>query len=196
MATHMNRLHWAATLVCTILFFSLVLIPFSMCATSSTSTVTATTASGATVSLGISGNITSTQMTNIEIATNQSAETVTLSFSVIGKVETTGFSNITIPKSGVSYGTNPTVYIDGLRASSQGFTQDAKNFYVWYATGFSNHGQSIGFATHEVSVVFIQTSLSPSPTVPEFSPQLVEIALVLSLVVVLFGAIIAKKRKT
>ena len=192
----MNRLLKLATLICIVFFFSLVLFPLSVQAASSATTVTATTASGATVDLAISGNITSSQMNNIKIATDQSALTATLSFTVIGAAGTTGFSNITIPKSAVSYGTKPTISIDGQPASSQGYTQDSNNNYVWYTTSFSNAGQSIGFVTHDVSIVFTQTSTSaPSPTVPEFPVQLTGIALVVSLIMTFVAVIIAKKRK-
>ena len=109
--------------------------------------VTATTSSGAKVEIGISGNITSSQMTNIAIATNQSATTTTVSFTVTGVSGTTGFSNITIPKSSVPYGTTPTIYIDGQTAQNQGYTRDSNNYYVWYTTHFSTHQVSIQFST-------------------------------------------------
>ena len=133
--------------------------------TPSGTTVAATTGSGATVDLAISGNITSTQMSNITITTNQSAASTTVSFTVTGESGTTGFSNITIPKSAVPYGTTPTIYIDGQTAQDQGYTQDSNNYYVWYTTSFS---------THEVSIVFTAKS-----SVPEF-PSL----LILSLVII------------
>ena len=78
-----------------------------------------TTASGATVDLPISGNITSSQMSNVTIATSPSAKTTTISFTVTGASGTTGFGNITIPISDVPYGTTPTIYIDGQPASNQ-----------------------------------------------------------------------------
>ena len=109
--------------------------------------IAAKTSSGAKVEIGISGNITSSQMTNIAIATNQSATTTTVSFTVTGVSGTTGFSNITIPKSSVPYGTTPTIYIDGQTAQNQGYTRDSNNYYVWYTTHFSTHQVSIQFST-------------------------------------------------
>ena len=191
----MNRLRVVAILVCTIFLFSLVLIPLSACATPSATTVPATTGSGAIVDLAISGNITSSQMSSVTIATNKSADTTGVSFTVIGESGTTGFSNITIPKSAVPYGITPTIYIDSQQASNQGFTQDSKNYYVWYTTSFSTHGVSIGFSTHGVSIVFTKTSPSPSPTVPEFPAQLLGITLVASMIAVLSAVIIAKKKQ-
>ena len=65
-------------------------------------------------------------MSNVTIATNQSAKTTTVSFTVTGESGTTGFGNITIPKSAVPYGTTPTIYIDGQPAQNQGYTQDSQ----------------------------------------------------------------------
>jgi hypothetical protein len=122
--------------------------------TPSATTVPVTTDDGATVDLTINGNITSTQMSDVTIATNQSATTTTVSFTVTGASGTTGFGNITIPKSAVPYGTTPTIYIDGQPAQNQGYAQDGNNYYLWYTTHFS---------THQVSIVFTTTSPSPSP---------------------------------
>ena len=127
--------------------------------TPSATTVPATTDSGATVDLAISGNITSSQMSNVTIATNPSADTNTVSFSVTGESGTTGFGNITIPKSAVTYGTTPTIYIDGQPAQNQGYTQNSNNYYVWYTTHFS---------THQISIIFTTTS---SSTIPTASPK-------------------------
>ena len=85
-------------------------------------------------------------MSNVTIATNQSATTTTVSFTVTGENGTTGFGNITIPISAVPYGTTPTIYIDGQPAQNQGYTQDTNNYYVWYTTHFSTHQISIVFA--------------------------------------------------
>jgi hypothetical protein len=62
-----------------------------------------------------------------------------LSFTITGSNETACLGNITIPKTAVSYGTNPIVYINGQQASNQGYTQDALNFYVWYITKFDTN---------------------------------------------------------
>ena len=100
----------------------------------------------ATFSLTLSGNITSTQMTNVTITPNQPAGTTAISFNVTGVSGTVGFGNMTIPKSAVPYGTTPIVYIDGQPAADQGFTQDADNYYVWYTTHFSSHNMQILFS--------------------------------------------------
>ena len=111
--------------------------------------------SGSTTELSISGNITSSQISDVSITTNQSALTTSLSFTVTGVSSTTGFGNITIPKSAVPYGNSPTIYIDGQPAQSQGYTQDSNNYYVWFTTHFS---------THQVSITFLSTSPTATPS--------------------------------
>jgi hypothetical protein len=109
--------------------------------------IEATTASGSTVDLAVTGNITNTQITNVQIATNTSSATVTISFNITGEPGSTGFSNVTIPKSAVQNGIAPQLYIDGKLCANQGYTEDANNFYVWYTTHFSTHQVSIVFNT-------------------------------------------------
>ena len=109
-------------------------------------TVKAKTDSGATVNLAIRGNITSSQMSNVTITTNQSTNSTTLSITVTGQSGTTGFSNVTIPKNAILYGTNPVVFIDGQQAANQGYTQDPQNFYVWYTMYLNTHLMKIQFA--------------------------------------------------
>ena len=132
--------------------------------------VPATTESGATVDLSISGNITSSQMSNVTIATDQSTASTTLSFTVTGESGTIGFGNITIPISAVTYGTTPTIYIDGQIAPNQGYTQDSNNYYVWYTTQFS---------THQISIVFTTTpNITPVPShSPTPQPSLLQEAI-------------------
>jgi hypothetical protein len=109
-------------------------------------TVSATTDSGTKVAFAISGNVTSSQLSKVTIATNQPAKTTAVSFTVTGKSGATGFSNLTIPKSSTYYGTTPTIYIDNQPAQDQGYTQDSSNYYVWYTTHFSTHQVTILFA--------------------------------------------------
>ncbi|MCW4009298.1 MAG: hypothetical protein NWF05_01590, partial [Candidatus Bathyarchaeota archaeon] len=106
----------------------------------------------------LQGNISITQISNPTLVINETANTVTLSLNLTGTTGTTGFSNMTIPKSTMPTGVVPipTVYIDGQIAENQGYTEDAENFYIWYTTHFSNH---------QVAVVF-PASASPTPTPP------------------------------
>ncbi len=96
------------------------------------------------VNLILNGNITASQISNPAL-TNQVNNETELTFSLAGQSGTSGFCNVTIPKTAVLSGLPPTVYIDNQIAPNQGYTQDADNFYVWFTTHFS---------THEVLVVF------------------------------------------
>lgn len=64
---------------------------------------------------------------------------------------------MTIPKSAITYGNNPVVYIDGQQALNQNFTQDQNYYYVWYTTEFSTHQVIIQFTELKtpVSLSFI-----------------------------------------
>jgi len=116
-------------------------------------TVSAVTGGGEKVNLALSGNITSSQMSNVTIAVNN-ATTTGLFFTVAGESNTLGFSNITIPKRLVPTEATPLIFIDGLAAQSQGYSQDTDNYYVWYVTHFS---------THQISIMFTSTASSPTP---------------------------------
>jgi hypothetical protein len=128
-------------------------------------------------------------MSNVTIATNQSATSTTVSFTVTGESGTTGFGNVTIPKSAVPYGTTPTIYIDGQPAQDQGYTQDSNNYYVWYTTHFS---------THQVSIVFTTTAPSPSPTAQSSLPPeaIYGIATAVAIVAIVIAVTVLKKRSS
>jgi len=68
-----------------------------------------------------------------------------VSFTLTGENGTTGYSNMTIPKTALFYGITPVVFIDGQQATKQGHTQDSENFYVWFTTQFSTHQIRIQF---------------------------------------------------
>ncbi len=146
------------------------------------SIMNATKEDGATVELTIKGNITSTQITNITIATNLTEATTTLSFKVTGDSGTIGFSNITIPKNTISVGTEPTIYVDGQPAQDQDFTEDSSNYYVWY---------TVHFSTHEILVVF-------TPPVTNISSPIILYALAIAIVLLIAVAavfVVSKRRK-
>jgi tungstate transport system substrate-binding protein len=127
-----------------------------------TPTISATvTNSSQKVSIGLGGNITQTQISNVTITPNQSVDTTVIEFNVTGS-SGSGFSNMTIQKTTVPYGDTPTVYIDNQQITNQGYTQDTENFYVWYTTHFSSH---------QVVILFTQPQSSPIPTpTPTKSP--------------------------
>jgi hypothetical protein len=114
--------------------------------TPSETIVKATTNDGTTVDLIISGNITSLQISNLTISTNQSAMTSAIYYTLTGNSGDTGSSQMTIPKSVIINGKTPIVFIDDQQAPNQGFTQDSENFYVSYTTQFSTHQIKIEFA--------------------------------------------------
>ena len=131
-------------------------------------TIQATTESGATINLEIKGNITSSQISNATITSNQTAKTTAISFTITGPNSTTGFCNMTIPKTAILYGTNPTIYLDNQQTPNQGYIQDSDNFYVWYTTQFSTHQAIMQFTAPST----LQTSsfgvlLAVGITVPE-----------------------------
>ena len=125
--------------------------------TPSGTNVLATTSNGTTVNLAIRGNVTSSQISNAAITSSQSAKTTTVSFTVKEPSGTIGFCNMTIPKAEVSNGISPVVYIDSQQSSSQGYTEDANNFYVWYTT---NSG------THQISMQLEIPSTSKASSLP------------------------------
>jgi hypothetical protein len=87
---------------------------------------------------------------------------------------------MTIPKTAISYGTSPVVYIDDQQAPNQGYTQDANDFYVWYTTSFS---------THQVSIQFVVPSTSPASSL---GPVLAVVTTVAE--IILIFTVIAVKR--
>ena len=129
--------------------------------------VAATTADGTTVDLAISGNVTISQISNVIITSSQPNATTTVSFTITGTTGATGFSNMTIPKPAIPYGTTPVVYIDGQPAPNQGYTQDANNFYVWYTTQFSTDQVVIQFTGSLTSKATFGPVLAVAITVPE-----------------------------
>ena len=113
--------------------------------------VPAKTDNGVTVELAINGNITSSQISNAAITTNQTTATTTVSFTITGPNGTVGLGNMTIPKTAIQLGISPVIYIDGQQASNQGYTQDSNNFYVWFTTQFSAHQMAIQFTVPSTS---------------------------------------------
>jgi hypothetical protein len=149
-----------------------------------TSAFQATLNNGATIILPIVGNITTTQISNTTITTNQTAHTTTVAFTVTGQSGTTGFCNITIPKTQVAYGTTPAVTIDCQQVQNQGFVEDGPNYYVGY---------SIHFSTHQVEILFTENQTPTGTADPFFA---VEIAgLVIALILAGALAIVVSRRQ-
>ena len=149
--------------------------------TPETGTIQATTGSGNNVTLSLGGNITSTQITNATVTTDQNSGKTTITFTINGQSGNVGVGNVTIAKSDVPYGTTPTIYIDGDKVKSQGFMQDATNYYVWYTMHFS---------THEVSIVFTSTAATQNQDFPLWA-----IGLIVVLIVAIVGTVVFLKRQ-
>lgn len=92
----------------------------------------------------MTGNITGSQVSDINWVTNQT--TTKISFTVTGESGTFGFSNITIAKNRIPQTTTPVIYVDNTIVPEQGYTQDANNYYVWYIVHFSTHYILINFS--------------------------------------------------
>ncbi|MCW4001514.1 MAG: S8 family serine peptidase [Candidatus Bathyarchaeota archaeon] len=117
--------------------------------------IQATNDSGANVTLNVDGDIAASQISDAAIHVDQAAGTTSLSFTVSGEDGTSATGTITIPKSQVPQGTEPTIYIDGVKAENQSYTQDASNYYVTY---------TVHFSTHTVSIVFSGAQPTQPPT--------------------------------
>jgi hypothetical protein len=130
--------------------------------------VSAKTDSGSIVELAIKGNVTNSQISNATITSYQSTKTTTVSFTITGPNASTGFSNMTIPKTAIPYGTTLIIYVDGQQATSQGYVQDVNNFYVWYTTQFSTHQVKVQFAeSSAMQAISFGSILAVGVTVPE-----------------------------
>ena len=148
-----------------------------------TTTIIATqTDNQQTYNVNLNGNITASQMSNMTITPYVANSSTVVAFTVTGPSGTTGFANITLSKSAIPYGTNPVIYIDGVAAENQGYTEDANNFYLWYTTHFSTHQITVQFKTNV-----------PEPTAE--SPWLYYVLIAMALVVVLFVILFAAKRR-
>jgi parallel beta-helix repeat protein len=142
-----------------------------------TTTITATkTTDNQTYTVGIaSGNITATQFSNMTITPYASSITTVVAFTLTGPTGTNGTGTIAIPKEAIPFGTTPEVYIDGLRAMDQSYTQDDDYYYITFSTHFSTHEISITFASEteysdlssvgQYNLTGMPQASSPDPTV-------------------------------
>jgi YVTN family beta-propeller protein len=141
--------------------------------------------SWAILQVAISGNITSSKITTGKIPAAElistKNSTTTITFHISWENGTTGFSNITISKSEVSYGTIPTIYLDHTQAPDQGYTQDANNYYVWCTTPLN-----MDEISETASIMFVTPSQSPtaSPNQPKSPFQALPVDAIYGLVAV------------
>jgi hypothetical protein len=109
-------------------------------------------------------------MSNITITTKHTPTTKTLSFILTGESGTDGYSNITIPKDSVNYGSAPAIYIDNKPAQNQSYTQDTTYIYVWYTTHFSTHQVTIELVIPSAPIT---TSLGSFIAVTIVTPEII-----------------------
>jgi hypothetical protein len=144
------------------------------------SLVATRTTDSTTYTILLSGSIPSSQISGVAIEPSEPDGTTMISFNVNGVDGTTGFTNMTIPKTAIPFGTVPVVSIDGAKAQDQGYTQDTQNYYVWFTTHFSTHDITIGFSGGNTS----------GSNIP-----IVEIAVVIIAIVVVAGLVIVLRTK-
>ncbi len=119
-----------------------------------------------TYTITVSGSIIGPQISNMTITPFAGNTTTWVEFTLTGPAGTSGTGTLTIPKEAIPYGSTPQVYIDGVLAESQSYTQDAQNYYVTYSTHFSTHQISIQFTTptQQTSGTTTESTATPTPT--------------------------------
>jgi outer membrane protein assembly factor BamB len=152
------------------------------------STPTPTATPPTTFGFTMTGNITSSQVSDINWVTNQT--TTKISFTVTGESGTIGFSNVTIAKSRIPQATTPVIYVDNTIVPEQGYTQDANNYYVWYIVHFSTHRILIEF--NRDTAVSPQATNRISGTEGEINFQSVIYGLAIAFVIVAVVSVVLK----
>jgi hypothetical protein len=152
-------------------------------------TIQATKGNGETIDLVISGNITATQFSGINLISNLTSAETNLSFTLQGQSDTSGFTNITIPKSQIPYGSGPIVHIDNVAAQNQGFTEDNENYYVWFTVNFSTHQMTIIFS----DIPSLTPTATPNPP-SSMSLNVPVIGAIILIGVVLTGLLVKRKK--
>lgn len=122
--------------------------------------------SGQSVEITVTGNISSSEISNMALQENPANNQLSLSFALTGPTGTVGSATITIPKSAVPSGyLPPLVYIDGTLATDQSYYSDQNNYYVMFTTHFSAHEVAIVFSPTASSSTFnTQSTSSLHPT--------------------------------
>ena len=143
-----------------------------------TVTIIATASDGSNFTLTAQGAITNSTIQSAKISLDGS-NTTTISIVVVAQSETNGLGNLTIPNSAIPYAGTPSIYVNNVLASNQGYVQDAKNYYVWYAT---NSG------TYELKIVFKASSSGI-----EF-PFWVLLTVIPAAIVLVIAIVLARKR--
>ncbi|MHB8702397.1 MAG: hypothetical protein ACYC7D_15450 [Nitrososphaerales archaeon] len=144
---------------------------------------------GTTVPVTLFGNETGVAIKQLQISLDSQNNSYMVNFQISGTAGTSGFANVTIPKSAVPSGYAPTVYIDGIKAADQSYTQDQNNYYVYFVTHFSTHQVTFSF-THATTT---RTASTHSTT--GSSTSLLEVSAAVVIAVVIFGALLVLRKK-
>jgi hypothetical protein len=108
--------------------------------------IIATAADGSSTYITIYGDLNGSVISNAVIERDQEASKTTLSLTLIGQNGADSLYNVTIRKGIITSNSVPTVYVNNLVATSQGFVESENNFFVWYNTPQSAYDLSIVFA--------------------------------------------------
>ncbi len=125
--------------------FSALQLPGSASQSSLPTIMQALTDEGKTVNITLSGNVSSSEISNVYLTMDRNTTSAYLYLTVTGASHSTGFCNMTLSKNLIYEGTAPIIFIDDKKAENQGYSQDETNYYVWFTTGFSRHQISIIF---------------------------------------------------
>jgi len=123
--------------------------------TKPTFTTSVESPSGHLVNIGVTGNISSNQISSMVLSNDSTDNQLALSFTLTGIQGSQGFATIAIPGSVLPNGFTPLVYIDNALAPDQSYYSDQSNYYVSFA---------IQSGTHQISIVFSQGSSSKNST--------------------------------
>ena len=107
----------------------------------------------------ISGNITTSQINGITFAGDNTSRSFVLSFNVTGS----GAVNFTVPKTLVSSGLIPTVYAGKFADAEQSYTEDSKNYYVFFSA-FNASSIKIDFSAPKVTASTKSTTSTTTST--------------------------------
>jgi hypothetical protein len=129
-----------------------------------TTIIATKTTDNQTYTITVNSNNTTSQTSNMTITPHQSNSSTTVSFTITGESGTVGFFNLTIPKAAIPYGLAPILYIEGVKAENQTYTEDNENYYISYTVHFSTHEIKIAFTTETNSSSNSSSSSSTTTT--------------------------------
>jgi hypothetical protein len=138
---------------------------------------------GQKIELILDGNIIVMWNSQVNLTANPLTSSTNIAITIRGWYgRDVDFGNITIPKSAISYGDTPTIYLDDKPAQDQGYAQDAENYYVW----LTDHLSEYYFGT--LKIVFTSSSSPPDALIIGVAAAI--------LVIVALAIVIWRRKKT